>query len=168
MKNKVEKMMTIKKTFAALVLAGMIATLIAFTGTESSVSGAGANADSQLEGSWEITVTPDGADPIVDLATFTGGGGIINSDPDPNLSTGHGTWVRNGNHGFAVTFVHFLSDQGAALGTVKVRGVIQVDIHTGTFSGPFGTDVIIGGNVVQSFCGTVQARRISVEPPECP
>jgi hypothetical protein len=123
----------------------------------------------RLEGSWEVTVMPDGGEPIVDVGTFTSGGGIINSDPDPNLSTGHGTWVRTGAHQFAVTFVSFLSDQGVPLGTVKVRAEIQLDTKTDTFSGPFRTDVFIDGNLVQSFCGTVQATRINVEPLEpCP
>ena len=160
--------MTNRKTLAALVVATMLATLIAFTGTRSNVSAEGANAPS-LEGSWEVTVMPDGGAPIVNFATFTSGGGIIGTDPDPNLSTGLGTWVRTGGNEFAVTFVHFLSDQGAAIGTVKVRAVGQLDKQGDTMSAQFRTDVIIGGNVVQSFCGTVQARRISVEPLEaCP
>jgi hypothetical protein len=117
----------------------------------------------QLEGTWEVTVLPVGGKPIVDLATFTAGGGIINTDPDPNLSTGHGTWVRNGGNQFAVTFVHFLSDQGAPVGTLKVRSLLQRDSHT-TMSGPFRTDVFIGGNLVQSVCGTIQATRVMVEP----
>ena len=158
--------MTLKKTLATLVVATMLATLIAVTGTRSTASGGGSSAP-QLEGSWEITVMPDGGAPIVDFATFTDGGGLINSDPDPNLSTGHGTWVKSGNHKFGVTFVHFLSNQGTALGTVKVRAQIQLDKQTATFSGPFRTDVFIGGNLVQSFCGTVQGKRIAVEPPEC-
>lgn len=159
--------MAIKKTLAALVVATMLATLIAFTGTRSNASAEGERAPS-LEGSWEVTVMPDGGAPIVDLATFTGGGGLINSDPDPNLSTGHGAWVRTGGQEFAATFVHFLSDQGVAIGTLKVRAEVQLDKEGNTFSGPFTTDVIIGGNVVQTICGTVQARRISVEAPACP
>jgi hypothetical protein len=52
---------------------------------------------------------------------------------------------------------------------VKVRAEGQLDKEGDTFSGPFQTDVIIGGNVVQTICGTIQARRISVEPIEaCP
>lgn len=159
--------MTIKKIHAAFVIAGMIAIFIGFTGAGPSVSADGGSTAPQLEGSWEITVMPDGLDPIVDIGTYTSGGGLTNSDPDPNLSTGHGTWIRTGGDSFGVTFVHFLSDQGAALGTLKVRAVIQLDKQTDTFSGPFQTDVIIGGNVVQTFCGTVHATRISVEPPEC-
>jgi hypothetical protein len=166
-KPKGEKIMTIQKTLAALVVATILATLIAFTGTRSNVSAGGGSAP-DLEGSWEITVTPDGGDPIVDLATFTRGGGVINSDPDPNLSTGHGAWVRTGGDEFAVTFVHFLSSGGVPLGRLKVRAVQQLDKQTDTFSGKFQTDVIIGGNVVQTICGTVTATRISVETPECP
>jgi len=112
---------------------------------------------------------PDGGAPIVNLATFTSDGGMVNSDPDPNLSTGHGTWAKNGGNEFGVTFIHFLSDQGAPLGTLKVRAAAQLDKSTDTFSGPFRTDVIIGGNVVQSVCGTVHARRVRVEEAEaCP
>ena len=160
--------MTIKETLTALVVATMLATLIAFTGTRLNVS-AGEAKIPALEGSWEVTVMPDGGDPIVDLATFTAGGGVISTDPDPNLSTGLGTWVKTGDHEFGVTFVHFLSDQGVPIGTVKVRAQGPIDQDGNTFSGPFQTDVIIGGNVVQTICGTVQARRISVEPMDaCP
>ena len=105
----------------------------------------------------------------MDISTNTKGGGVINVDPDPNLSTGIGTWVRTGGNQFGVTFVHLLSDAGAPLGTLKVRAEITLDPQTDTFSGPFRTDVVIGGDVVQSICGTVQAKRISVEPLQpCP
>lgn len=160
--------MTIKKTLTALVLVGMIAALMAVAGTQFNVRGGGGSSAPQLEGSWEVTVMPNGGDPIVDFATFTSGGGLISTDPDPNVSTGIGTWVRTGGDEFAVTFVHFLSDQGTALGTLKVRSVIQLDEKTDTFTGPFQTDVVIGGNVVQTICGTVQAKRIAVESPACP
>ena len=157
-----------KRISAALIITVMIATFIAATGTQFNAQGGGPSAP-QLEGTWEVTVMPTGGAPVVDLATFTSGGGLINSDPDPNLSAGHGTWVKTGGQEFAVTFVHFLSDQGTAIGTLKVRAEMQLDKHTDTFSGPFRTDVIIGGNVVQSFCGTVFAKRVKVEPLEvCP
>jgi len=159
--------MTIKNTFTALAIAVVIAALMGVAGTQFNAKGGGSSAP-QLEGSWEVTVIPNGGDPIVDIATFTGGGGLITTDPDPNVSTGLGTWVRTGGDTFAVTFVHFLSDQGAAVGTLKVRSVIQLDKQTDTFSGPFQTDVVIGGNVVQTVCGTVHAKRISVEAPQCP
>ena len=159
--------MNSKRISTALVI-GAIATLITLTSTQSSATPDAASAP-EFEGSWEVTVMPTGGDPIVDFATFTKGGGVISIDPDPNVSTGIGTWVRTGGNHFAVTFVHFLSDAGVPLGTLKVRSEGPLDPKTETFSGPFRTDVIIGGNVVQSICGTVQAKRISVEALEpCP
>jgi hypothetical protein len=158
--------MNSKRISTALVFVA-IAVLIGLLGTQSNAKG-GAGSAPELEGSWEVTVMPTGGDPIVDFVTFTKGGGLINVDPDPNLSTGIGTWARIGGNHFAVTFVHFLSDAGTPLGTLKVRAESTLDSHTDTFTGPFQTDVIIGGTVVQSICGTVQARRINVEAPECP
>src|SRR5258705_8823066 len=154
--------MTIKKTLAALVITVVIAALMAVAGTQHNASGGGASAP-QLEGSWEVTVMPTGGDPVIDFSTMTEGGGLISTDPDPNVSTGIGTWEKIGPKRFAITFVHFLSAQGAPLGTLKVRAEITLDSKTDTFSGPFRTDVVIGGNVVQSICGTVQARRVEVE-----
>jgi len=155
------------KRFSATLIIVTILALIGLLGTQFNVKGGASAPD--LEGSWEVTVMPTGGDPIVDIGTFAKGGGIINVDPDPNLSTGIGTWVRTGGHHFAVTFVHFLSDAGAPLGTLKVRAELTLDSQNDTLSGPFRTDVVIGGDVVQSICGTVQARRIGVEALEpCP
>jgi hypothetical protein len=161
--------MKTKRTLAMTTLVIMaIATLITLTSSRSNATPSGSSAPS-LEGTWEVTVLPTGGDPIVDFATFTSGGGMIGTDPDPSLSTGLGTWARTGGNEFAVTFTHFLSAGGAPLGTIKVRATITLDPQTDTFSGPFRTDIIIGGNVVQSICGTVQARRVNVEPVEpCP
>ncbi len=160
--------MNSKRISATLIIAVVTAVLIGLVGTKSNVNGGGASAP-QLEGSWEVTVMPTGGDPIIDFSTMTEGGGLISTDPDPNVSTGIGTWEKIGPQRFTVTFVHFLSDQGAPLGTLKVRAEVTLDSQTDTFSGPFRTDVVIGGNVVQSICGTVQARRVSVESLEaCP
>lgn len=159
--------MNSKRISTTLVIVA-IASLITLTSTQSRATPGGSSAP-ELEGSWEVTVMPTGGDPIVDIATFTKGGGLINADPDPNLSTGIGTWVRTTGNQFAGTFVHFLSDAGVPVGTLKVRAEVTLDSQTDTFNGPFRTDVIIGGNVVQSFCGTVHATRISVEPLQpCP
>jgi hypothetical protein len=163
LQTKGDQIMNSKRISSLLFVLPLI--LITLTGTRSTATPGGSSVP-QLEGSWEVTVTPDGGGPIVDSNTFTKGGGVINVDPDPNLGTGIGTWVRTGDNHFAVTFVHFLSDGGAPLGTLKVRAEITFDSQTDTFSGPFRTDVVIGGNVVQSVCGTVQAERMSVEPVE--
>ena len=128
---------------------------------------AGGSSAPQLEGSWQVAVTT-GSGQSTSLATFTRGGGLIVSDNDNNSSSGHGTWVKTGDHTYAVTFVILLSDpQGNFIGTVKVRSAIQLDPQTDTFNGPEQVIVTIGGNTVASFCGTVQGERISVELPEC-
>lgn len=161
--------MNSKRISATLVITLMMAALFGVVGTRTSVRGDSQSAP-ELEGSWEVTVMPNGGNPIVDLATFSSGGGIVNSDPDPSLSTGHGTWLKTGSHRYAITFVHLLRDpQGNLLGTVKVRAEVTLDQQTDTFSGPFRTHVFVGGTLVQSICGIVEAKRISVEPVEaCP
>ena len=157
--------MKIKRISAALVIAVAICALIAIGGAQFSARGDDSY-HNQLAGSWEVTVMPNGGGSIIDYATFHEGGGMTNIDPDPNLSAGIGSWERTGPNRFTVTFVHFLSDQGTPLGSLKVRGDMTYDSQTDTFSGPFRTDVVIGGNVVQSICGTVQFRRLSVEAVE--
>lgn len=160
--------MNSKKITVALLITLAIAALIALGGAPSNVRGQDKSVN-RLIGTWEVTITPTGQPPIINFATFTEGGGLSNIDPDPNLSTGIGTWERIGPNTYLATFVHFLSDHGTPLGALKVRGVTTLDPKTDTLSGPFRTDVVIGGNVVQSFCGTVELRRVSVEQLEaCP
>ena len=61
----------------------------------------------------------------------------------------------------------FLVDHRSAASTV--RGLVQLDDDSETFTGPFRTDVVIDGHIVQSFCGTVEARRVASEEIEpCP
>jgi hypothetical protein len=146
-----------------------IAAVIALGGAPLNARGQGYKTVNQLAGSWEVTVMPSGGGHIIDYVSFTEGGGITNIDPDPNLSAGIGTWERLGSNRFANTFVHFLSDNGTPIGTLKVRAEVTYDSKTDTFSGPFRTDVVIGGNVVDSICGTVELTRLGVEPLEaCP
>jgi hypothetical protein len=137
------------KRISITLLTLAIVALIGLGGSQFNVRGDEYNPHHELVGTWEVTVMASG--------------GVIGTDPDPNVSTGIGTWEKIGPGSFGVTFVHFLSDQGAPLGTLKVRAEITLDSKTDTFSGPFRTDVVIGGNVVQSVCGTVQARRVDVE-----
>src|SRR5438034_9346507 len=85
-----------RKVSAALLIVA-IATLITMTSSRSSATPSGSSAP-QLEGSWEVTVMPTGGDPVVDYATFMKGGGMIGTDPDPNVSTGVGTWEKTGGN----------------------------------------------------------------------
>ena len=151
------------RRISATLLALAIVALIGLGGSRFNVRGDEYNPHHELVGAWEVTVMASGADPVIDYATMTEGGGLIGTDPDPNVSTGIGTWEKIGPNRFGVTFVHFLSEQGAPLGTLKVHAEITLDSKADTFSGPFWTDVVIVVNVVQSVCGTVRARRVDVE-----
>lgn len=157
--------MNTKRISAALAIVA-IATLITVTSPQPNVLAGGSSAP-QLEGSWEVTITPDSGPSFISLATFSPGGGMVVVNPNQNTSTGHGNWVKTGGKNFAVTFVYILRDPaGNDIGTVKVRAAVHFDPQADTFSGPQQVMVTIGGNVVASFCGTVQGERISVEPPE--
>ena len=159
--------MNSKRISTALVIVA-IATLIALTGAQSSATPAGSSAP-ELEGSWEVTVDP-GSNQSLSLATFDRGGGMVVVNPNKHISTGHGNWVKTGPHEYTVTFVYILRNAAGEIdiGTIRIRSVIQLDHVTDTFSGPEQVIVTIGGTVVDSSCGTVLGRRISIEPPECP
>jgi hypothetical protein len=90
-------------------------------------------------------------------------------NPNKHISTAHGNWVKTGPHDYAVTFVYILRNAAGEIdiGTIKIRSVIQLDPATETFSGPEQVIVTIGGTVVDSSCGIVQGKRISIEAPEC-
>ena len=152
-----------KRITVTLLISMTIAALVALGSIPFNVQGQGSKSINQLVGTWEVTVMPTEGEPIVDYVTFHENGGLTNIDPDPNLSAGLGTWERLGPNRFANTFVHFLSDHGTPLGLLKVNGEITFDPKTEILSGPFRTDVVIGGNVVQSICGTVELRRVGVE-----
>lgn len=161
--------MNSKRITATLLISMAIAALVALGSLPFNVHGQDSKSINQLIGTWEVTVMPNGGDPIIDYVTFNEGGGVTNIDPDPNLSAGLGTWERLGSNRFANTFVHFLSDHGTPVGLLKVNAEVAFDPKTETLSGPFRTDVVIGGNVVQSICGTVELRRVGVEHLEaCP
>jgi len=158
--------MSSKRISTALIIVA-IATMITLTST-SSATPDGSSAP-ELEGSWEVTVDP-GENQSLSLATFDRGGGMVVVNPNKHISTGHGNWVKTGPHEYAVTFVYILRSTPGEIdiGTIKIRSVIQLDAATDTFSGPEQLIVTIGGTVVDSSCGNVQGKRISIEAPECP
>jgi hypothetical protein len=151
------------KRISATLLALAIVALIGLGGSRFNVRGDEYNPHHELVGAWEVTVMASGADPVIDYATMTEGGSLIGTDPDPNVSTGIGTWEKIGPNRFGVTFVHFLSDQGAPLGTLKVRAGDYLRFQNGYIQRSVSDRRGNCGNVVQSACGTVQARRVEVE-----
>jgi hypothetical protein len=160
-------MISQKRNVAIRIFGGLVV-LLALTGAKASDRDNNQHGQAGLEGLWEVTVLANGQAPVVDLATFAKDGTLVNIDPDPNLSAGIGTCVRRQGDRFACSFTHFLSDHGSPLGRLNVRALVQLD-DSETFNGPFRTDLVINGQIVQSFCGTVEGRRVASEEIEpCP
>lgn len=124
----------------------------------------------QLEGSWEVTVTP-GVPPGVPqpspfraYATISRGGAFIGSDRNRPSSKQHGTWAHTEGDEFAWTFIEDLFDGMVFAGTLKVRvklTLIGKDEFVGVSNGE-SRDA--AGNVIFNRCGTVRGERIKVEP----
>jgi hypothetical protein len=162
-------MISHKRNVAIRMLLGVVV-LLALTGAKASDRDRKPSTQAVgLEGLWEVTVLANGQPPVVDLATFTKDGTVVNIDPDPNLSAGIGTFSRRPGDRFACSFTHFLSDHGSPIGRINVRATVGLDAESESFTGPFRTDVVINGQIVQSVCGTVEARRVTAEEIEpCP
>lgn len=181
--------MNAKRIFSALVIAGVVATLVTVVGTwsrASRASGAGqqesqqvSEAGQHLEGTWIVTVTPmlpPGSPPVppfTTLSTFTPDGSVVGSGPGirPPLgslfaSAQHGEWIRIGDREFAVTFIELEFDgMGNFKGIAKIRGTVTLDEALNEYSGPFMAEFLDpAGNVRGSGRSAVTARRIDVEP----
>jgi hypothetical protein len=127
-----------------------------------------------LVGAWIVTVTPTpgptAPPPSTELTTFTRDGGVLNSNAPvaaafPALSTGHGVWVSEDDHTFAVTFVHLLFDAtGTLVGSAKVLATVTVDETGDALSGVARADIFDPtGALLLSNPATVQATRIVIE-----
>jgi hypothetical protein len=117
-----------------------------------------------IVGSWVVTVQVDGGPTFPNYATFMPGGVLMNTADDG--ASGHGAWEITGDGTYATTFVHPIFDGNAVLeGESVVRSTLTLDPDGNGFTGPFLTEQIdLAGDVVVSFTGTVDARRIQVEP----
>lgn len=126
----------------------------------------------QLEGSWEMIVTPvppPGAPPLPPrhlYVSFARGGVYTGFDRSaPFGSPQHGVWEHRGGHEFAWAFIGDNFDPlGNFVGTLKLRGRITM---TGkdTFVGVANPQVRdAAGNLLLDACSTFRAERIKAEP----
>ena len=126
----------------------------------------------QLEGSWDVIVTPAVPPGVPQppsfhvYGSFARGGVYLGSDRTrPFGSAQHGAWAHLGGNEFAVTQIQDLFDGvGNFQGTLKIRrrvtatgknelaGVANAEIRDAT------------GNVIANVCATVKGTRIKVEP----
>lgn len=150
---------------SALLLTGLIAALIPWMAAQAGRKDA--RTDGQhLEGSWVLTASIEGEPLIHALITFNRDGSFLETAAAPGVSTGHGVWARTGNRKFALTNVYLrLNETGQFIGTSKVRASFDLGETLDSGNGQFVTDVFdASGNLVDSFGGTAQAKRIQVEP----
>jgi hypothetical protein len=131
-----------------------------------------------IVGSWLCTVNaPDNAPPFDSfkaLWSLTGDGILITSAqgdvtpvPFPTTSTAYGAWVQTTGRQYAASFVAILYDvqTGDNLGSIKLSQSIVLNASGDEWSGPFKVKVFDpDGNVVATLNGTVDAKRITVEP----
>jgi hypothetical protein len=188
--------MMAKRIVLTLILAGMIVVPAAILRAQSSESTAEQQAAQtasqgglldlldrlkeaqaqQLEGSWDITVTPvvppgvPQPPSFIGHATISRGGAYFGSDRTRPFSKQHGTWTHLGGNEFAQTFKEDLFDGlGNFAGTLTVRTRVTVtgkDEYIGVANGE-ARDA--AGNVIFNRCTTIRAARIKIEPlaPQC-
>lgn len=145
-----------------------ITALFAMVQANSGNALAGSNGKYNLEGSWSIEGTPAQGSPIPPfkaLATFAGGGGVVETVLLPPVVTpAHGAWEKTGNREFAFSVVHHLVDQnGNAVGTVKAKSIVRLntqDDFEATFQGTFFDPL---GNPVFPISGSERGTRIEVD-----
>ncbi len=121
----------------------------------------------QLEGSWVVDATVTGSAQVIKaLLTCTPNGEVVETPSVATaVSTGHGGWIRLGHNEFSLTVVYLRrDDNGELIGTSKVNSNFKVDQNFTEGSGEFETEVFdLNGNLIDTFGGLAQAKRIQVE-----
>jgi len=145
----------------AVIATVLIVCLGAFVGSESSQAQSGAAAP-QVEGSWQVTVSPTDLPPFPTLLTYATGGGLSGVDGVSNI---HGTWARKGGNTFVFTFVELLFDStGVFTGSVRIREKLTLEPGGAAYNGVYTGEILDpDGNVVVPIGGTTHAARINAE-----
>jgi hypothetical protein len=120
-----------------------------------------------LQGSWIVDVTVDGSPQVIKaLLTCTPNGEVVET---PSVATtasvGHGGWIRLGRDEFSLTVVYLRrDDNGDLIGTSKMSSNFRVNKNFTAGRGRFETKLLdLNGNLLDTFSGVVQAKRIEVE-----
>ncbi len=96
---------------------------------------------------------------------------VMTADNDRRMiGPGHGVWTRTEEDQFGATFVRMRFDPvtAAYVGTLKVRLALNLSEDGDVLSGPYDSDFFDkDGNLTgPGFAGTIETRRIKVEPLE--
>jgi hypothetical protein len=121
----------------------------------------------QLQGSWVVDATVVGSSQVIKaLLTCTPNGEVVETPSVATaVSAGHGGWIRLGNNEFSLTVVYIRrDDNGELIGTSKVSSHLRVNQGFTEGQGRFETKVFdLDGNLLDTFSGFAQAKRIQVE-----
>ena len=150
-----------RKAFLSLAVVVILVAGVTTTGTWASTG------SKKVEGSWLVTVSPEGQPPFLNLATFTKHGALITAANDG--SGGAGEWRKMGKRRVGLTFMLLFPDPGLGLIRFKVRSNITLNKKGDRWRGEFvaeafNQNIPPDGVVLFSFPGTVEAERIVVEP----
>lgn len=121
-----------------------------------------------IEGSWELDVRadpgPGAPPPFTALATFSPGGGVVETIVLPPVVPAHGAWTRNGRTKFTFTVLHPLLDaNGNHYANIRATSRIRMT-SADEFTADFDGHVLDrNGNVLGPITGTETGRRIRVE-----
>jgi hypothetical protein len=125
-----------------LTAAGLCLVVLASSGL---IHAEGGTAGQQIEGTWLITVTPDGGSPppLLALGTFSAGGGLLVTDsgvPPTQGNVYQGTWTQKGPREFVFTFLGFQYtgswfSRDVHSGYVKVNETVTLDPSGAAYTG---------------------------------
>jgi hypothetical protein len=130
----------------------------------------------QLEGSWDVTVTPAVPAGVPQppsfhaYASLSRGGAFFGSDRNRPFSKQHGTWTHQGGNEFAWTFREDLFDSaGAFAGILTVRARVIVTGPNEFVGVSNGEQRDAAGNLIFNRCSRIKGARIQIEPlaPQC-
>jgi hypothetical protein len=119
----------------------------------------------KLEGSWEMEITPapgSGLPPSIKaLATFSEGGGVVETILLPPVVPAHGEWAKVGTREYTFSVVHHLVDpSGNFVGTVRATSLVRLT-NPSEFTATFdGTLYAPNGSPVAPISGTETGKRI--------
>jgi len=120
-----------------------------------------------LQGSWVVDVTVQGSSQVIKaLLTCTPNGEVVETPSVVTAaSAGHGGWIRLGSDEFSLTVVYLRrDDNGELIGTSKMSSNLRVNKNFTAGRGRFETKVFdLKENLLGTFSGVVQAKRIEVE-----
>lgn len=121
-----------------------------------------------MEGAWRVTINGQGRPVEFAFNHFTADGALLVVGSLRTQSVAVGAWVRTGDRQFGLTHHRFNYDaDGNLTSTIKVRANIALNDTLDGFSGTYQADVIdLSGNLLRSGLGTLDGKRINVEPLE--